>query len=427
MQCIAQAKRFFLGFVCLFCFTNLQAQQQPNKTVLFLDSSDADYVAVYQGLPTAAGAEESYENVILALGWSAYDFSTTYNAAGYNGTGFGSTFTGDQRAAAAEIVAYVHSHGGRVYLSYGGGINEGTLWAPSYAISQSANWLLGDKAAIVTGLGDAVIGTGADGVFLGFQDPQPSNRTPKEFAAELVAFVRALRTAYPELLIIVGVQGQSWGRWQELFAKSFATCDCEVDNLFIVMFEYGIPQVAENSYPEQVVTDFQTYQTFGPYPQPTDYVPPPCDSCNIVPATCFSPGVPRSNNVAAWAMNAANLCLGLDVGALESSHGVLAADELAYIFATGPIIGPYAAIAQFSAIALWNLNQDAMLSPAYAISTAIREGLGITPQYVNYCTDCPPPDALVRRRGGSRALPISPAAPPGLTVLDDINLMETLE
>src|SRR3990167_3334338 len=166
-------------------------------------------IGVYQNLPVVetesyVGASDNYEDVTLVPAWSAYDFSTTYNAAGYNGTGFGPTFTGDQRAAAAEIVAYVHSHGGKVCLGYGGGTNEGTPWVPSYAISQSASWLIGDIDAIVDGLGEAVAGTGADGVFLSFQDSQPGNRTPQGFAAELVAFVRALRAAYPELPIIVG-------------------------------------------------------------------------------------------------------------------------------------------------------------------------------------------------------------------------------
>ncbi len=304
----------FAAALCLFAEKEAFAAELNYES--YLESWDSNWQNVVQNLPPGPGgtSANSYQGVTLNISFACYNFSMAPMPGGLQ---FSSP------SDLSTVVNFVHSHGGKVKISFGGA-SYAPPCAPNYFISQTAGWP-GNAATLAAGVVSVVTGNNLDGVDFDVEDPQPAGTTPQQFATDLIAFLRDVRSGLPAgKTLSITIPAQGWNTYWFYLATGAAAVPGLID--YISFMEYDIWVNGSITYPQQIEADILTYSS----------------SPSTSPPPNYSPG---------WGIPPALIQLGLMPGCDDNQHFLSLADaeDLTNRAVTQGLHG----------VMTWDLNRDA--------------------------------------------------------------------
>ena len=324
-------KKLFLLVASLpLCFQALATM--PYET--YLESWNASWEANYQGLPPEGA--QSYQNVTLNISFASYVFGSG-PPYGITGLQFSTVDTDVQG-----IITYIHSHGGKVKLSFGGASTAG----PYYFISTTPSWP-NNASELATGIANLFVTYDFDGVDFDIEDSLPAGVTATEFASQLITFLQAVRAALPAGTIIsITVPGQGWNQYWQPLVEGAAAIAGLIDVINFMEYDIYVSSSLAGGYPAMIAADISTYTS-----SPDTPLAPP----NWLPG---------------WNIPASKVNIGLMPGTADNSL-VLTLADAQKVVQTAVNVGAYG-------VMTWDIDRDAVGQDGqapYAFSTAIRQGL----------------------------------------------------
>lgn len=327
------------------------------------------------------GASNSYVGVTLNIAFASY---TCPAASSGSITATGLSFS--SLSNITTIVDYVHSHGGKVKLAYGGA-SYAYPCAPNYFISQTTGWP-GNAQTLANGIISTIQTYGFDGVDFDIEDPNLSNdpTVQQTFANELITFLGYVRAGLPNSIISLTIPAQGWNTYWYYLATQAANTPCLVNCINFMEYDIWVNGSLSQGYPEQIAADITTYTS----------------ATTTSPAPNYSPG---------WGIPIQMIQIGLMPGNDDISDNltVNGASSLASLAQDSGAFG----------VMTWDLDRDAgygdpkmtpsVTYPSYSYSIAIQEALANPQPISNFHFT---PNLVSRSRSVSVQTPFIPQSPP---------------